>query len=90
MRMNLKHCVWIVVSVGLGIGGGAVQAVGAPLFQDHDPDYSKTKTYQQGVREGKDDRADIELQPLSSINQIFERLKHGDVASRMVLHFARS
>ena len=27
-------------------------------------------------------KADIELQPLSSINQIFARLDHGDVASR--------
>jgi len=34
-------------------------------------------------------KADIELQPLSSINHIFERLKQGDVASRVVLDFAR-
>ena len=33
-------------------------------------------------------KADIELQPLSSINQIFERLEHGDVPSRVVLDFA--
>ena len=32
-------------------------------------------------------KADIELQPLSSINQIFERLEHGDVPSRVVLDF---
>jgi propanol-preferring alcohol dehydrogenase len=32
-------------------------------------------------------KADIELQPLSSINQIFDRLEHGDVASRVVLDF---
>ncbi len=32
-------------------------------------------------------KADIELQPLSSINTIFERLEHGDVASRVVLDF---
>jgi propanol-preferring alcohol dehydrogenase len=31
--------------------------------------------------------ADIELQPLSSINRVFERLQHGDVASRIVLDF---
>jgi propanol-preferring alcohol dehydrogenase len=31
--------------------------------------------------------ADIELQPLTSINQIFERLEHGDVAARVVLDF---
>ncbi len=29
--------------------------------------------------------AAIELQPLSSINQVFERLEPGDVASRVVL-----
>jgi propanol-preferring alcohol dehydrogenase len=33
-------------------------------------------------------KADIELQPLSSINQIFARLEHGDVPSRVVLDFA--
>ena len=33
-------------------------------------------------------KADIELQPLSAINQVFERLEHGDVASRVVLEFA--
>jgi propanol-preferring alcohol dehydrogenase len=32
-------------------------------------------------------KADIELQPLSSINQVFERLQRGDVASRVVLEF---
>jgi hypothetical protein len=33
-------------------------------------------------------KADIELQPLSSINHILERLEHGDVPSRVVLDFA--
>src|SRR5580658_5323474 len=33
-------------------------------------------------------KADTELQPLSSINQIFARLEHGDVPSRVVLDFA--
>ena len=33
-------------------------------------------------------KADIELQPLSSINQIFDRLEHGDVPSRVVIEFA--
>jgi propanol-preferring alcohol dehydrogenase len=32
-------------------------------------------------------KADIELQPLSSINDVFERLEHGDVASRVVVDF---
>lgn len=32
-------------------------------------------------------KADIELQPLSAINQVFERLEHGDVPSRVVIDF---
>ena len=32
-------------------------------------------------------KADIELQPLSSINNIFERLQHGHVESRVVIDF---
>ena len=32
-------------------------------------------------------KADIELQPLSAINQILDRLEHGDVPSRVVLEF---
>src|SRR5450830_762749 len=35
-------------------------------------------------------KADIELQPLSAINQIFERLKRGEVPSRVVIDFAKS
>jgi propanol-preferring alcohol dehydrogenase len=34
--------------------------------------------------------ADIELQPLSAINNVFERLEHGEVASRVVLDFTGS
>jgi propanol-preferring alcohol dehydrogenase len=33
-------------------------------------------------------KADIELQTLPAINQIFDRLQHGDVPSRVVLDFA--
>lgn len=57
MKMNLRHCVCVLaVAAGIGISGGAVQAVAAPFFQDHEQDYSKNKTYQQGVREGQADR----------------------------------
>jgi len=35
-------------------------------------------------------KADIELQPLTAINRIFNRLEHGDVPSRVVLDFAES
>ncbi len=34
-------------------------------------------------------KADIELQPLSAINDVFERLAHGDVPSRVVLDFSK-
>ena len=34
-------------------------------------------------------KADIELQPLFSINQVFERLQHGDVASRIVIDLSQ-
>jgi propanol-preferring alcohol dehydrogenase len=33
-------------------------------------------------------KADIELRPLSSVNEVFDRLQHGDVPSRVVLEFA--
>jgi len=33
-------------------------------------------------------KADIELQPLTAINTVFERLEHGKVAARVVLDFA--
>ena len=35
-------------------------------------------------------KADIELQPLSAINDIFERLQKGDVPSRVVLDFGKA
>ncbi len=60
MRMNLRQSVGVLaLAVGIGVSGGAVQAVSAPLFQDHDreQDYSKNKNYQQGMREGKVDQA---------------------------------
>ena len=33
-------------------------------------------------------KAGIELQPLSDINDVFDRLEHGKVAGRVVLDFA--
>lgn len=33
-------------------------------------------------------KADIELQPLSAINEVFDRLEHGKVAGRIVIDFA--
>ncbi len=41
----------------------------------------------QFVAEGKV-KADIEMQPLSAINDVFERLRHGEVASRVVIDFS--
>jgi hypothetical protein len=58
MRMTLRHCVWVLaLTVGIGISGSTTQAVASPMFQDHDQDYSNNKTYQQGMRDGKDDHA---------------------------------
>jgi hypothetical protein len=57
MKITLTNSVSVLaLAAGMAIGGGAMQVVAAP-FQDHDQDYSKSKTYQQGVREGQDDRA---------------------------------
>jgi len=58
MRMTLRQCVWVLaVALGTGITGGTVRAAVAPIAQEqaHDQDYSRNKTYQQGLREGKDD-----------------------------------
>jgi uncharacterized protein HemX len=53
MKINLRRGIWtLAIALGLGIGGGAaVQA------QDQGPDYSRNKTYQQGMREGHNDHA---------------------------------
>lgn len=32
-------------------------------------------------------KANVELQPLSAVNEVFARIEHGDVAARVVLHF---
>ena len=48
MKISLKYCV-LAVALAVGVSG-------AP-FQDNAKDYSKTKQYQQGVREGQDDHA---------------------------------
>jgi hypothetical protein len=49
MNMNLNGWV-LAAALTIGLGGFALQA-------DDAKDYSKTKQYQQGVREGKDDHA---------------------------------
>jgi propanol-preferring alcohol dehydrogenase len=33
-------------------------------------------------------KADIELQPLTGINEVFDRLEHGKIAGRVVIDFA--
>jgi hypothetical protein len=58
MRINLKQCAWIgVLTLGIGISGGAARVVASPKQEQHEPDYSKNKNYQQGMREGRDDSA---------------------------------
>jgi hypothetical protein len=52
MKINFRHIAGVLaLAAGLVVSGAA-----APLFQDQAPDYSKNKTYEQGVREGKDDK----------------------------------
>jgi len=58
MRSNFRRCIGVLaVAAGIGITGGAAQAVAAPFFQDHEQDYSKNKRYQQGLHEGQVDQA---------------------------------
>jgi hypothetical protein len=60
MRINSRHLIGVLtVAVGIAITGGATQAIGAPFFQDQGPgpDYSKNKSYQQGMHEGQADHA---------------------------------
>jgi len=60
MRMNFKPCVWVLaLAVGTGIIGGTVRVLASPAMNAASPDqdYSKNKKFQQGQREGKDDRA---------------------------------
>jgi hypothetical protein len=55
MTTNLKRRVGILaVAAGMSISGAVVTAVAAP-YQDQD--YSKNKTYQQGMSDGKADHA---------------------------------
>jgi hypothetical protein len=50
MKMKFKTlCLVLAAAVVMSIGGGTARA--------DDPDYSKNKTYQQGVREGQADHA---------------------------------
>jgi hypothetical protein len=56
MKINSKRGAWVVaLFMAFGTGAATVRAVAAPFFQDHDQDYSKYKTYQQGLRDGKAD-----------------------------------
>ena len=63
MRSNVRHCFWILaLVVGIGITGGTVWTAASPSPQDQarisqNRDYSTNKNYQQGIRDGKDDRS---------------------------------
>ncbi len=57
MRTNLRYGVWIL-ALGIGIIGGTGRTAASASPQvSQDRDYSKNKNYQQGMRDGKDDRA---------------------------------
>jgi hypothetical protein len=60
MRIDFKPYVWVLaVVVGTGIIGSTVRTLAFPAVNasGQDQDYSKNKRYQQGMREGKDDKA---------------------------------
>ena len=58
MRINWKQCAWIaVISLGIGITGGAARVAASTPQEQHEQDYSKNKNYQQGTRDGRDDFA---------------------------------
>jgi len=62
----------------------AVRCGGEPRFiRGNAPGYARSA----GLRGRGKVKADIELQPLSTINQMFDRLDQGDVVSRVVLDF---
>ena len=58
--MNFKPYVLVLaVAVGGGIIGSTARTMASPAMNaaGQDQDYSKNKRYQQGMREGKDDKA---------------------------------
>jgi hypothetical protein len=63
MRINLRQCVLVLaVAMGICVTGGTLGAAASALPQDQahvsqNPDYSKNKTYQQGLKEGRGDQA---------------------------------
>jgi len=84
------------VTVGKAAGGGATVCRGAldgalsrglPA-RGHSPRerLRRMTTFLDFAARGKV-KADIELQPLSAINDIFMRLEHGDVAARVVIEY---
>jgi len=56
MKTNFRDLAAVLaISAGVVLSGAVARAGAAP-FNDQAHDYSKNKTYQQGVREGKDDK----------------------------------
>jgi hypothetical protein len=47
-KINLKY--WL-------LAGALAAGLSASPYEEHDRDYSKTKQYQKGIREGRDDHA---------------------------------
>lgn len=79
---------WVVISGAGGLGHLAIQyakTMGRGSFVGNREDMAEALTF---AARGKV-KADIELQPLTAINDVFDRLEHGKVAARVVLDFAR-
>jgi hypothetical protein len=58
--MNFKAYVWVLaLLVCLGVMGSTVRTLASPAMNaaGDNQDYSRNKRYQQGMREGRDDKA---------------------------------
>ena len=58
LRMNFRQGIWVLALVlGIGITGGAMRAAPSPSTPGQaQQDYSKNKSYQVGMRDGKVDK----------------------------------
>ena len=90
MQINIKPCAWVLALViGTGIIGGATRTMGFPAMNaaGADQDYSKNSKYQQGQREGRDDKAhnrDHFRKRHFSKDEFFQIPAHAYIRSRRV------
>ena len=77
----------VIQATNSGAHGVLITVTSLPAFSSfvgNRRDLAEALTFAAGGKV----KADIELQPLSAINSVLQRLKNGDVPSRVVLEFA--